>query len=108
MTPEFSQRELETIEPIYQRALNEKTFRQQNAIVVGSLRNECDRKGISIIDFLRFKTLQTEQPEKNAPEGETDPKRCLFCGEILTGKKQFWCNDSHRVNFNNLKNKENK
>lgn len=107
MTLEFSKRELESIEPIYQRALSEKTFRQQNAIVAGSLRNECERKGIAIIDFLRFRILQGEQPEKNAPEGEIKPKRCLFCNEILTGKKQFWCNDNHRVSFNNLKKQEN-
>jgi hypothetical protein len=102
--PEFSQRELENIEPIYQRVLNEKTFRQQNAIVVGSLRNECDKKGIPLIEFLRFKFLQEIESVKTDFEQEIDGKRCLFCDTLLTGKQQKFCSENHKVQHYNLQN----
>ncbi len=99
--PEFSNRELQSIEPIYQRLINESTFRQQNAIIVGSLRNECDRKGIHLLDFLRFKFLQEIESVETAFEQEIDGKRCLFCEMKLIGKQQKFCSENHKVQYYN-------
>jgi len=100
--PEFSNRELQSIEPIYQRLINESTFRQQNAIMVGSLRNECEKKGIHLLDFLRFKFLQEMKSVETAFLQEIDGKKCLLCETLLTGKQQKFCSENHKVQFYNL------
>jgi superfamily II DNA helicase RecQ len=99
---QFSQRELQKLDQIYQDILNETDVRKQNAIIVGRLRNQCENQRTGLLEYLRFKFQQETEKEIKPPQREKDGKNCLFCQELLKGKQTKFCSDNHKVQFYNL------
>ena len=101
---EFSKRELEVLDPIFERIESEQSYQQKNVIICGSLRIACDKQRTSIVEYLAFKFGQkhkAKQPEKLPQEAEQTVFHCLYCGTELTGRKTKWCNDTHRMKYAN-------
>jgi hypothetical protein len=98
---QFSHRELQTLDQIYQNITDETEFRKQNAIIVGRLRNQCENQRTGILEYLQFKFQQETQQEKIVSQREIEGKNCLFCQELLKGKQTKFCSDNHKVQFYN-------
>jgi hypothetical protein len=99
---QFSHRELQKLDQIYQHITDESDVRRQNAIIVGRLRNQCETQRTGILEYLRFKIQQETQQEKTASQQEIDGKTCQLCHEPLRGKQTKFCSDNHKVQFYNL------
>jgi hypothetical protein len=99
---QFSQRELQKLDQIYQYITDETDVRKQNAIIVGRLRNQCETQRTGVLEYLRFKFQQETEKEIKPPQREIDGKNCLFCKENLKGKQTKFCSDNHKVQFYNL------
>jgi hypothetical protein len=103
---QFSHRELQTLDQIYQNITDETEFRKQNAIIVGRLRNQCENQRTGILEYLRFKFQQETQQEKIVSQREIDGKNCKLCSKTLQGKQTKFCSENHKVQFYNLQKEE--
>lgn len=98
---QFSQRELQTLNQIYQNILNETNLRKQNTIIVGQLRNQCENQRTGLLEYFHFKFQQETETGIKPPQREIHGKNCLFCQESLKGKQTKFCSENHKVQFYN-------
>lgn len=94
--PEFSQRELDELDPHYDRMINGANHMERNRILSNTLRFVCDKRGIDLYRYIVYKARQqTEPTEMPLPQTfvtrsnpETDLKDCKreLCDNQFTGR----------------------
>ncbi len=116
-TPQFSERELSALEPIYVKYSLETKLAERNRIIATDLRFKCSSLGIDVVNYLLFRVFQTDIITVN-PTGnknEVTVKKTEFkpleavnqychCGKPLSGRQKIHCSDLCKTNFHNYKN----
>ncbi len=100
---EFSRRELEELDPIFDNSRKAGNNREKNYLLCVVLRNHCDCKQIDMYEYLRFKARQEMELEQAKLE---EPRPCIVCGNALSGKQEKYCTPKCKNQYYETKKKE--
>jgi hypothetical protein len=85
MIPEFSQRELDELDPHYDRMMEGKNHLERNRLLSNQLRFICDKRNVDLYQYIIYKARQQTEPTVPKLAKEQELKECKR--ELC--KKQF-------------------
>ena len=87
--PEFSQRELDELDPHYNRMMEGKNHLERNRLLSNTLRFICDKRNIDLYQYIIYKARHTPEPTVPTLAKEQELKDCkreLCENQFTTGR----------------------